>query len=370
MRSKQERLGVVAFAALAVGLAGCSSSEGAPPADGDEDANIRIVNVEVTRMEPTSFTDYIRVTGEVEAMYDIVLSAEESGAVKAFMVAKGRVVRAGQVIAELDAAVLTAQVAEARATAGLARDEYERRRQLWEEEQIGSEIAYLQARAAAEAAEARLATLEARLQRTKIRAPVSGVFDEKLIELGEMAMPGTPVARIVSVRQVKITGGVPERHAVAVERGDTARITLDVLPGEVFDGRITYVGTSVDATNRTVPIEVVMNNPNGAAKPRMIANLLLVRDALDDVFVAPQQVVQRTENGYEVFVVAQRDGRDVAESRLVELGPAYENRVVIASGLSTGDQLITLGQQLVDAGTRVRIVNETGPSVDARKDSE
>ena len=233
---------------------------------------------------------------------------------------------------------------------------------------------YLQVRAAAQAAEARLATLEARLDRTKIRAPVSGVFDEKLIEVGEMAMPGTPVARVVAVRRVKITGGVPERFALSVRPGHAATVVFDVLPDQEFEGTIGYVGTSVDRLNRTVPIEGVMDNPNGAAKPGMIANVKVVRQRRDSVVVVPQQVVERTEDGYELFVVVNRDGHTVAESRSVELGPSYGNQVVIEAGLAVGEQLITLGHQLVDAGSRVRVVTgetagEAGDVMDARKDS-
>ncbi|NIR43509.1 MAG: efflux RND transporter periplasmic adaptor subunit, partial [Gemmatimonadetes bacterium] len=82
--------------------------------------------------------------------------------------------------------VLAAQVREAEAAARLAAERYERQRRLWEEEQIGSEIAYLEAKYQAELRAARLETLEARLERTVIAAPVRGIFDERLVEVGEM----------------------------------------------------------------------------------------------------------------------------------------------------------------------------------------
>lgn len=339
----------------AVAVAGCqaSSGSGQPAAE----TLTRVVNVEVTPVGVNQFTDFLRITGEVEAMHDVTLSAEEVGRIAAFRVAKGAVVGAGQVIAELDTDVLRAQVAEAQAAADLAREQFDRQRQLWEVEKIGSEIAYLQARANAETAAARLATLEARLDRTRIRTPVAGVFDEKYAEAGEMAMPGTRIARVVATRQVKVAGGVPERDALVVERGDRATVTFDVLPGQEFEGRIGYVGASVDPVNRTVPIEVVMDNPGGRIKPRMVANVQVARARLADVIVVPQQVVLRTEDGYEVFVVTDEDGTQVARARRVILGASHGNRVVIRDGLAPGDRLITLGQQQVDDGSRVRVVN-------------
>ncbi|HEX9727702.1 MAG TPA: efflux RND transporter periplasmic adaptor subunit [Gemmatimonadales bacterium] len=356
-------------AALVIALVGCAPSEGAPA---DQEEAVRVVNVEVTPVEATGFTDFIRITGQVAAMHDMTLSAEETGVVRRFLVEKGAPLEAGQVIAELDAEVLAAQVAEARATANLASDEHERRRRLWQDEQVGSELAYLQTKSAAEAAAARLRNVEARLARTKIRAPVAGVFDEQLIELGEMAMPGSPVARVVSVGQVKIVGGIPERYALAVRPGSATIVSLDVLPEREFHGRVAHIGASVEGTNRTVPMEVVMANPGNLLKPGMIASVQVVREQRDSVIVVPQQVVQRTEDGYQVYVVVDREGRTVAEARPVRLGPSYRNRVVIVAGLSLGERLITLGQQLVDPGSRVRIVDTHTPAdaaLDARKDT-
>ncbi len=175
-----------------------------------------------------------------------------------------------------------------------------------------------------------------------------------------MASPGAPVARVVAVDRVKIVGGVPERFALSVHAGDPARITLDVLPGREFTGRISFVGTTVDAASRTVPIEIEMRNPDGAAKPRMVANVQIVRARLDDVIVVPQQVVNRTESGYQLYVVAERDGRLFAEARPVTLGPAYQNRVVIQTGLAVGDRVITVGHRQVDDGSRVRVVGGAG----------
>ena len=290
-------------------------------------------------------------------MHDITVSAEESGSIARFFVEKGARVSRGQLIAKIDDAVLRGQVEEARATVELAQEQFERQRRLWEEEGIGSEIAYLQTRSAARAADARHRTLLARLDRTELRAPVAGVFDEKYVELGELVTPGTPVVRVVSTHRVKITGGVPERFGVDVQKGDSARVTFDVLPGRAFIGTIEFVGASVNAENRTIPIEIHLENPGGLVKGQMLANVQVERIRLKDVVVVPQEVLQRTENGYQVFVASDQDGRAVAAARSVELGPSYANRVVIEAGLSPEDPLITSGYRMVDDGSLIRVVS-------------
>jgi RND family efflux transporter MFP subunit len=346
----------LAVVGAVLGAWACGSSQGASNTQAEAES-VRVVNVEVSVVGTEPFTDYLHATGEVEALHDVTLSAEEGGRIERFTVEKGAAVGGGQVIAQLDAAVLRAQVAEARAAADLAREQFERQRLLWEVEKIGSEIGFLQAKANAEAAAARLATLDARLERTAIRAPVAGVFDTKFVEAGEMVLPGMPVARIISTGRLKIAAGVPERDALAVGRGEAVVVTFDALPGREFTGRIGYVGARVDSVNRTVPIEVRLENPGGRIKAGMVANVRVGRAQLRDAVVVPQQVVLRTEDGYEAFVVVDEEGRPVARSRPVTLGPSYGDRVVVRGGLRPGERLVVVGQHQVNDGSHVRIVN-------------
>ncbi len=350
---------------LATGLGGCRPPDGGEAlADEGAVANgpvgARVVSVEVTPVAPESFVDYVRITGEVEAYYDVTVSAEESGTIARFAVEKGTRVSQGQVIAKIDDAVLRAQVDEARAIADVAREQYERQRRLLEEESIGSEIAVLQLRSTSGAADARLEMMEERLRRTEIKAPVAGIFDEKYVETGELVSPGTRIARVVAVRRVKIIGGVPERYALDIQRGDSARITFDVLPDEEFLGTISFVGASVNPSNRTIPIEIVLDNRERLVKPQMVANVQIERARSSDVIVVAQDLVIRTEDGYQVFVVADRDGQLYATAKPVELGAAYANRVVIEQGLVVGDRLITTGHRLVDEGSYLRVVGSEG----------
>jgi RND family efflux transporter MFP subunit len=138
--------------------------------------------------------------------------------------------------------------------------------------------------------------------------------------------------------------------------GSAAAVTFPVLPGAVFDASIQYVGSTVDPQNRTFPIEVVMSNPRGIVKPAMVSNIAVTRQRLDAAVVVPQDALVRVENGYVVFVVAERDGNTVAEVRPVEIGPSQQNQVVVEKGLQPGDRLIVVGQKMVADGDRVSVV--------------
>jgi RND family efflux transporter MFP subunit len=353
---KLRHLGAIgALILLSLVLWGCggTQAEGA-----EEEGYMRVLNVEVSPVTTTSFTEVIRITGTVQADKDVIVSAEESGVVRAILVDKGNWVSAGQGIFRLDDDLLSAQVAQARAVASLARETWERRKRLYEEDQVGSELAYLEAKYTAAQASANLSLLEERLARTVIRAPIDGVLDSREIEVGTMVGAGTPVARIVDTNPLKITGGVPERYATDVQSGATATVTFDVLPEATFEGRIAYVGAVVNPRNRTFPVEFRLPNPGGLIKPEMVANVQLTRRTLDEVTVIPQEALVRVEDGYVVFIVMNEGGQEVVGVRPVELGPAQRNEVVVLSGLEPGDRLIVVGQQSVAAGDRVAVVGE------------
>jgi len=284
------------------------------------------------------------------------VAAEESGAIREILKEKGSRVAAGEPLAKIDDAILLAQLAQARAQADFAAQVWERRKRLWEESQIGSEIAYLESKVGAEQAAASLRLLEERVARTTVRAPFDGVMESRTIEVGSMVGPGQPVMRVVDLDPIKTVAGVPERYAVDVRVGADAVVTFDVLPGERFNATVRYVGATVDPANRTFPIEVVMPNPRGVVKPSMVSNVSVTRKSLDAAVVVPQDALVRVEDGYVVFVVAEKDAHTVAEVRPVVLGPNQRDLVVVEQGVQPGDRLIVVGQKQVAHGDRVNVV--------------
>lgn len=352
------RLGRWATAAVALAVAACGNAEagGAPQEDAVEAGFVRVINVEVAEVAHRDFVERILLTGTVAANRDVTVSAEESGAVTAILVDKGARVRAGQAILRIDDKVLRAQVDQARAAAELARETWERRRRLWEEDQVGSELLYLEARFAAEQSAANLRTLAERLARTIIRAPVEGILEDRMVEVGALVSPGTPVLRVVDADPVKILAGVPERYAPDVAVGATAEVAFDVLPDAGGPGTVHFVGAAVDARSRTFPVELEMPNPGGIIKPEMVANVSLERRTVPEAVVVPQDALVRREDGYVAFVVEGEGEEARAVERRVVLGASQANQVVVTEGLVPGDLLVVVGQKSVADRDRVRIV--------------
>jgi membrane fusion protein, multidrug efflux system len=350
--------GLGRVALVAAGLAGCEGGEAREVSE--EGAAVgRVVSVEVLQLQPESFADFVHVVGTVEANRDVTISAEEGGTIRQLLVEKGSLVQVGQPIARIDDRVLRPQAEQAAAEAALARETWERQRRLWEEDRVGSEIAYLQARYRAETADAGARALRERLERTIVRAPIPGVLDNRFVEVGTLVSPGTPVARIIDSRTVKISGGVPERFAGQIPPGTQVEILLDGV-ATPFTGRVDFVGASVDQGSRTFPVEVVVPNAGGGLKPGMIANIRLTRQTLNEALVVPQEAVIRVEDGYIVYVVRTEGEESYAEARPVTLGATQGNRVVVDSGLNASDRVVVVGNTRLAPGDRLQIVGRTG----------
>ena len=356
-RAQMSRLPAV-LATLTMAGCGTVQADSMDDAPGAE-ASVRVINVETSTVTPRKFVEDIRLIAVVMANQDVLVAAEESGIIREIFLDKGSRSSAGDAIAKIDDKVLSADVDQARARAELASQTWERRKRLWEEYQVGSEITYLEAKFGQKEAAANLAGLEERLARTVIRAPFSGIFDERHIEVGSMVSSGQSVGRLVNLNPVRVVAGVPERYAADVVVGAQATLFFDVLGDELFSAPVRYVGSTVDPGNRTFLIEVVLPNPNGLIKPQMVANMSVTRREVAEAMVVPQDALVRVEGGYVVFVVSERNEDTVAEVRPVELGPTRRNLVVVEAGIEPGEQLIVVGQKSVSDGDRVRVVGRS-----------
>ena len=319
----------------------------------------RVINVEVETLAARPFTDMIRLTGTVGADRQVTVAAEEGGTVAAILADKGEQVRRGQALIRLDDELLRAQRGEAEAQAALAADRWVRKKRLYEEERVGTEGEYVEARLAAEQTRARLELIEARLRRTVVRAPFDGLLDRRLVEVGSVVAPGQAVAHILDLEPLKVTAGVPERYAADVSTGDRATVAFADL-GDTCAATVTYVGAAVDGRHRTFPVELALERAVSGAKPAMVAEVMLVLEVHPGAIVVPNQALVRTEEGFTAFVAADGGEGPVARARPVTLGASGGDEVVATSGLSPADRLIVVGQQQVADGDRLRIVPRRG----------
>ncbi|MCB0834863.1 MAG: efflux RND transporter periplasmic adaptor subunit [Bacteroidetes bacterium] len=331
--------GVLVFGALVVGC-GDSKAESEPAA---KKQNLIAVRTDTIRLQ--NFSEPIKLTGTIQSINDIVVPAEESGRLTKWFVEKGSSVSKGQVMAQIDDAMLKSAYEAADANFKMAEVNYEKQKRAFEEQAI-SELQLKNLEYQRDAARAQADAARQRLEKTKIKAPVDGVINERFADEGEMIGAGMPAAQVVDIYQVKIVLGVPERYSAELKIGSPAEFTVDAYPDERFQGRINFVAPSVNADNRTIPTEISVANTRGMLKPNMIARVTLKLATAVKSIVIPMDCIQQIDLNRSVVYVAKNG---LAEERVVRLGGSDGSRVQILQGLQPGDELIVTGfQNLVD----------------------
>jgi RND family efflux transporter MFP subunit len=310
-------------------------------------AEAKVKPVSIDTLNPETFRHYVELQGTVDAKNNVMVTPKSGGVVVAMYVKEGDFVKAGSVIGKVDNSLLTESLEELKTQLSLANTLYEKQKNLWDQK-IGTELQYLQAKNNKESLERRMSTLNTQLSQTNIVSPMAGVVDMVNVKVGEMASPGMGVVRIVNLSNLKVTAKVSDTYAASVKKGDEVIVKFPDLDKE-FKARISFVSTAVDPLSRTFTIEA--NLPSDKSiKPNMMANVRINDATSKNALTVDQNFVQSTEKGTIVYVAVTEGNKKIAKAREVKTGLSYNGKIEILSGLSAGDQLITLGYQEVSDG--------------------
>jgi membrane fusion protein, multidrug efflux system len=309
------------------------------------EAKVKPVSIDTLNAE--TFKHYVELQGTVDAKNNVLVTPKTGGVIVAMYVKEGDAVRAGSVIGKIDNSILTESVEELKTSLSLANTLFEKQKNLWDQK-IGTELQYLQAKNNKEALERKLATLNTQIAQTNIVSPMSGVVDVVNVKVGEMASPGVGVVRVVNLSNLKVSAKVSDVYAASVKKGDEVIVKFPDLKKE-YKARVTFVSTAVDPLSRTFTIEA--NLPSDRSiKPNMMAQVQINDATSKNALTIDQNYVQSTEKGNVVYVAVTEGNKKVAKAKEVKTGLSYNGKVEILSGLSAGDQLITLGYQEVSDG--------------------
>lgn len=310
----------------------------------------KIKTVGLTEISTTTFRHYIDLQGKVDADESVMATAKMPGALKRVLVKNGDVVRKGQLLAEVDDAVMLKSLAELEGQLQLAEDVYTRQKSLWDQK-IGTEIQYMQAKNNKESLERSIATLKEQWGMTKIYAPQSGTVDMVMLKVGQAISPGMPLCNILNLSHLKIKGEVTEAYAAKVRKGDPVLVYFPDLKKEI-NTRVTYVSKSISPTTRTFVVECAL--PAGDYSANQVAVMKIVDYQSPNAIVIPVNLIQSAEDG-DFVLLAEKTGEKQATAQKVAVkqGQNYNGQVQILSGLKKGDWVISSGYQEINSGETV-----------------
>jgi len=335
---------------------GCSAPE--KPGESKEDL-VKSVNVHAKEVQPQDFKSYVRLVGTITSDNDIEISAEVTGRIEKYFVDKGDRIQKGDPILKIDDEELKAERDRLEAITERSFENYKRLEELYESDSVGSEIEVINARAEYRQNKSALEATKIQIRKTLVNAPFNAVLEEKMVNEGEMASAalGTTLFRLVSSDILKVRVGVPARYADVIMPGSPAEIWFDTNASDTLRQPIRYVANSIDPQSRTFAAEIPIKNRK-EYKIDMIANVRLQTMARKNVIVVNQQYINQTDDGrYLLYVRGTHNDSDIALKRQVQLGPMFQNQVVIDQGLNVGDQLLTTGSSFLKDSTRIEVVN-------------
>ena len=311
--------------------------------------------VSVMNAKPESFKSYLEVQGRVDFDQNATVGSRAAGSLTSIRVQRGDRVSKGQVLATIDASILDASMAELRTRLDLAKTVYEKQKGLWDQ-QIGTEIQYLQAKNNYDALRRNLATLNQQRALYSVVAPFAGSVDEVLPKLGEITAPGAPVVRLTSGAGGKILADVSEAYGNSIKAGDNAIVTIPDLGGKELLANVRVVSRSINATSRTFTVELRLKSTKAAdLRPNMVATVRIQNYAQANATVIPVDLVQHDEQNSYVYIVGQEGGKAIAKKRVIKTGNTYNGKVEVTSGLTATDQIISAGYQNLNEGQKVAV---------------
>lgn len=304
--------------------------------------------------EVREFKHKIDIRGVVESRKNVMLSSEIGGKIESIKVSEGQSVRAGQILAILDADIIRNNIAELKTSLELAEAVYKRQANLWEKN-IGTEIQYLEAKNKKEALERSLATAYSQLDQAVIKAPFSGTIDEIPSREGELAQPGMPLIRLVNPNSLYVEADVSERYVGDFKRGDAVELYFPVQDKTVAS-KVAAVGQVVNPDNRTFSVEIQLPNIDFPVKPNQVVILRLVDYEVEDAIVVPSEVILTDKDGKFLYTATQKDGATVAKKTRVEVGETQDGMTEIKQGLNSKDLVVTAGFRNLSDGILIKPV--------------
>ncbi len=311
--------------------------------------------ISTVEVESEPFVHKFEVRASVASRKNVLISAEASGRVIDIYIREGDQVRKGQRLITMDASVLQNSLEEMRTELELATIIFQKRERLWKQN-IGSELQYLEAKSQKETLQRRLATTETQLDQFRIVAPFSGVIDDVQAKVGEMAMFGSPLLRILSVDAMHLEADVSEKYLGRLQKGDSVNLYFSSFDQEL-NSVITSVGYVINQQNRTFSVEVDLPKGRIPYIPNLVAIVKMTDYYQPEAIVISSELIQQDSKGNFVYAIEDLDDRLTAKKIHINTGRSYQAKTEVISGIESGTILVEAGHREVSEGALVQIAN-------------
>ena len=325
------------------------------------DDNVNLPLVTTKAIQQQVFHHYLELQGDVMTDQNVLIYPEMPGTLYRVFVKEGQRVSKGQLLASIDDGGLSSQLAQMKTQEALAETTYQRQKRLWEQN-IGSEIQFLQAKSNYEAQASAVKQMQSQLSKSQMRAPFSGVIDDVIKDQGTVVSPGpgSEVFRIVNLSDMYVEVEVPEAHLANVTTGKDVEIYIPVL-GNTVQSKVRQTGNFINPGNRSFSVEIPVPNQDGAVKPNLTAIARINDYSNENAILIPQSVVSENATGEQYVYTTKTNGNEnevIAQKTIITLGKTQGDDVEVLTGLNGGENIIVEGARSVRDNQQVKVLNE------------
>ena len=303
------------------------------------------------------FNHFVELQGNVNTNQNLVIYPEFSGVLSGVYVKEGQKVSKGQILAKIDDGGLSQQLSQLKIQSNLAKTTFERQERLWNQK-IGSEIQYLQAKAAYESQLEATKQLQQQIGKTVVRAPFSGTIDDVITDQGSVVAPGqSQLFRIVNLDDMYIETDVPERYVSDIIKGKEVNVVFPFL-GKEINAKVRQAGNFINPANRTFRVEVAIPNKDTAIKPNLTAKLKINDYTNKKAILIPQSIISENAEGQQyVYTITNKvENKARVKREFIETGRTQGDYIEVLSGIVNNEEIIDEGARSVKDGQEVKIL--------------
>ena len=318
-----------------------------------------VARVKVHCCSASSSASSLSYTGTVCEGASASLSFEFLGTVSNVYVNEGDKVRRGQPLASLDATALRSAYESALALENQAQDAIDRLSTLRNKKAV-ADVQWVDLQTKLTEAKSMVQAAKEKLSRCTLTAPFDGVVSKRAVDVGQAVVPGIESFHVVNINSLKFVVEVPEKDFVRVGKGTPARICVAALGGRAYDSSVSDRSPFSSNVSHTFTVSIDVDNSDNALYPGMICDVTFdlssnsFSDSDSSRITLPAKVIMLTENNDHYVWVARDDS--YAQRRFVTLGESTPDGLVVTSGLSSEDKVITDGYLRLSEGCAVSIV--------------
>ena len=337
----------------------------------------------------SSVTDYVareeewadsgESVGTFIAVNGTEVTTEAAGIVRSLSIEPGQPVKAGTVLVQLNTSNELAVLRSLEAAAKLAGVQRDRWRELGKDKLV-SQAEVEERSTTAATTLAQVEAQRALIAQKTIRAPFSGVLGLRKVNLGQFVNPGDPIVSLQSMDPIFLDFSLPEQRVGQVTEGTQIRATVDALPGQTFEGRVTAIEPLVDVSTRNFKVQATLPNPDNNLRPGTFAHVGFDSGSVRKVVVIPQTAVSFNPYGNAVYVISKTKRAEgekdmqgqpltgdklIVKQRFIKTGATRGDLIVVTEGLKPGERIASSGLLKLRNDAEVTINNKVKPSADA-----